>query len=1194
MTMQSRNPVKRPGKPVINILDEAHQREEQAKNDVGVSLTQASERVKINRPNWYQPYDAKAPQNTRYSDLSPSEENFHLLAELNEKGIGIPPLMGGDITTENENLKRLLQSKTPEFKDFQRKNASENAIFMTNALFPVAALGGAAVSTVARPLAERAGAPPWAVEATDIAAQVTTGVLVGANRIKVASKLGDLEALSPSSMAGPQRLGMTRSLDDVIVDYAAKGGEPGFIRSAHRAGTEELDRPFRKVGGPLSGKGHMAKAIHEVKTAGIQHRLAPASPVATKLINKLKEVGKATDEQVAAAAEEEKGRIARAAAEFEQELPKQEELVKQAKESINKAIKSYEQGETSEIVGLEVAFKKAFGHLRGEYVKPTFSRLRDELTQDEIQGLLKEITYARTANGNLLRQTRFYDFLNTETAFQKVLNGQLPTKSEIALLTKMWGKEMGETVLTKRSLGRKAWENFVAATNFPRSVLSSYDLSAPLRQGIVLATGHPKEFVNSFYWMSKAFVSEGAAEAVETQIKNGRNYKEFSDAGLFLAGRGGKEAVDITLREEAFMSKWAHIIPGIKQSERAYVTFLNKLRYDTMENVVQGWRRGGGTETWRSRGLAGKIPGVKAHESFGSEQDIRELALFLNRATGRGGLGPLEGSAPILNAVFFSPRLQAGRLAMPLSLVSKSRAVRQQTARDLALFIGTGIGILSLVKMSGQADVETDPRSTDFGRIKFKDSGQRLDFWGGYQPIVRFASQLIAGRKSLNTGDLKTLTWDERGEATWRFIRSKFGPPAAATHDILSGESIIGEEVSLHGASGVKQLKERLVPLFVQDMWEAIEEEGLMGGYRALPAFFGASVMTFHTTRDAVNHILANEVNMTTEEGRRILDLADSEMTQVQRAQIMNRPDVQELLRNQQRFANTEQRNKSQHSVPERNLRAESRDKLLKGWDGIAPGKLMAGDEWRKNLSLEAMIAGALSELRQDLQGEYPDRKPKNDNEEALFEYYHLIDSHKNRNIDIGAMRAKLDAGELSAEQIENLGQDFDIEGFAEAAEIFMGNLTEKQREYVLNNTHPNRTPTQHVYYESQKVLKEYWELPDAVVEGLTKKYGREDAEAMRELHDVWVELPGNEKKAFAINHPSVKGFARLLNARQNRLRRTNRALDDALILFYSRVPTHPGNVRESKSGMNIQVIRDRVLEGAEEKLAKVTRITEI
>ena len=62
-------------------------------------------------------------------------------------------------------------------------------------------------------------------------------------------------------------------------------------------------------------------------------------------------------------------------------------------------------------------------------------------------------------------------------------------------------------------------------------------------------------------------------------------------------------------------------------------------------------------------------------------------------------------------------------------------------ARDLAIFVGTGVSILAALKLSGAADVEVDPRSANFGKVRVGNT--RLDFWCGYTPIARLAAQLM-------------------------------------------------------------------------------------------------------------------------------------------------------------------------------------------------------------------------------------------------------------------------------------------------------------------------------------------------------------------------------------------------------------------------------------------------------------------
>ena len=175
------------------------------------------------------------------------------------------------------------------------------------------------------------------------------------------------------------------------------------------------------------------------------------------------------------------------------------------------------------------------------------------------------------------------------------------------------------------------------------------------------------------------------------------------------------------------MSRFANKIPGIKQSQRAYVTFLNKLRFDVAKDILNANKWKGATDN-----------------------DIDELALFINRATGRGSLGKIgpvyfNAFAPVLNATFFAPRLLASRPQALLSMGSSSALVRGQAATDLVKFVGTGLSVLSLASFIPGVTIKMNPLSSDFGKIKAGNT--TLEFWGGYQSIARYTAQLIMGKR---------------------------------------------------------------------------------------------------------------------------------------------------------------------------------------------------------------------------------------------------------------------------------------------------------------------------------------------------------------------------------------------------------------------------------------------------------------
>ena len=472
---------------------------------------------------------------------------------------------------------------------------------------------------------------------------------------------------------------------------------------------------------------------------------------------------------------------------------------------------------------------KALGQMKGKLPRAAFEAPESLLKPEEIDDLFSTIWRS---------DVRPFQKVNTAEALDKLLTGQIPTRGEIKLLEDQFGKELAQAILSKRSLGTRAWENFMDAVNLPRAFMSAWDASAPLRQGIVLTIGHPKESLPAMATMFKAMAQDKFARHVDDAIRAGPNFEVMDDAGLYLAP-WDSAAATLTSREETFMSALADRIPGIRQSQRGFVTYLNKLRADVADTVLKGWEGTGKTS-----------------------DDYKSLARFLNHATGRGDLGPMREMGPIINAVFFSPRLLMSRVQLPLDLFTSTPAVRKLVARDLLAFVGTGTTILSLLKLSGAAEVEVDPRSTDFGKIRM--GKQRIDFWGGFQPIARYTAQLLTGQRKTRAGDIMST---DRGEVVARFLRSKLAPVPGLAETFRSGKTFAGQDVPLT-AGGIKgQAFNTLVPLFVQDLIESAQQEGMIGLARALPGGLGANVLAYETEEEKFRELYVKKYGEELPEG---------------------------------------------------------------------------------------------------------------------------------------------------------------------------------------------------------------------------------------------------------------------------------------------------------------------------------------
>ena len=137
--------------------------------------------------------------------------------------------------------------------------------------------------------------------------------------------------------------------------------------------------------------------------------------------------------------------------------------------------------------------------------------------------------------------------------------------------------------MRRRSTGQKAYDVAKEILNLPRNVLSSWDVSAVLRQGGFIAFGHPFRAATSLGPMFRALVSEKAAREIETQIQSRPNAPLYARSKLYIAPL---EDMRLTAQEEMIMSRFAHRVPGLRASNRAFITFLNKLRADSFDTMT--------------------------------------------------------------------------------------------------------------------------------------------------------------------------------------------------------------------------------------------------------------------------------------------------------------------------------------------------------------------------------------------------------------------------------------------------------------------------------------------------------------------------------------------------------------------------------------------------------------------------------
>ena len=391
-------------------------------------------------------------------------------------------------------------------------------------------------------------------------------------------------------------------------------------------------------------------------------------------------------------------------------------------EKLYTAERSLRAGKGAEILKTpgEEGYIQALGALKGELPKPQFEGLRTtgKITQEEV-----DLFFDKIKQSNL----SFYDKISASTGLAKVLDkigGQIPTASELKKLENIFGDDLVKTILDKRSSWEKIKETLADFANVPRALVSSIDMSAALRQGRILATYKPKQWGSAFkemfsYW-GNIFKEnpEKFFEEAMNDIAKRPTFKIMEDSGLYLTDLT-ESGFGLSGKEERFMSNLAEKIPLVgrnlvKPSERAYVGFLNKARADVFDDIANQYIKGGITPE-------------------NDPEIFKSLANFINTISGRGNMPKALGgnaSVPALNAVFFSPKFLASRIQLlnPAWYIKQPAPVRKEAMKSILGFVGSGLSLLGLAKLGG-AEVEADPRSTDFGKIKIGNT--RYDVWAG-------------------------------------------------------------------------------------------------------------------------------------------------------------------------------------------------------------------------------------------------------------------------------------------------------------------------------------------------------------------------------------------------------------------------------------------------------------------------------
>jgi hypothetical protein len=397
----------------------------------------------------------------------------------------------------------------------------------------------------------------------------------------------------------------------------------------------------------------------------------------------------------------------------------------------------------------------------------------------------------------------------------------VPTDATWLEKAQIWGKDIAKEIPN--------------IANVPKSLLSTLDLSGPGRQGLPMIS-RPQYWEN-LGTMIKVAASETNYKNIKAEIITRDSYDLMKKSGLRITDIGDK----IADREEAVMSNiltkipLINILPGA--SERAYSGFLSKLRADVFDDMIS----------------KAKLVG----EDITDIEVTKKIANTINSFTGAGKFLGQEQTNPYLNAMFFSPRKLQATLDMfnPLTYMKSSQTARRGAQRNLVGMVGIAATIGYLGTLAG-GEVELDPRSSDFGKIKFGNT--RFDLTAGNANFAVLLARVLpalpfvpgeAQTKSSTTDimyDLDGSFGDNTpADAVVRWFRNKAAPTASFFIDALYGENALGETFDLK-----EGIIDRAFPLIIADTLETAKEEGGTTAFAsALANFFGVGASTYRPSR---------------------------------------------------------------------------------------------------------------------------------------------------------------------------------------------------------------------------------------------------------------------------------------------------------------------------------------------------------
>ena len=479
------------------------------------------------------------------------------------------------------------------------------------------------------------------------------------------------------------------------------------------------------------------------------------------------------------------------------------------------------------------------GALANRSIKPLDQVLPPETYNDLLQEARTTTNLDKFATQNLMNA--LHDMFT---------EGKIFRPFEIEYARKVWGGNIANVLqeLSTRANPETFMNQLIEAMNLPRSSMAAGDLSRTFRQHILL-TGSPKTLIKSIRQDWKLLLSN---PKVAEQMDMGMLTSQFGQWAVSKAGiRWNKIGGGVETGTERFLSmktgskvrKFLTNIPGYgkltTRSESAYTIGGNATRLEVLKGLLGG----------------------REFKTLTKKQ-AKDLGRIADILTGEGNASILGKMGPVLYTMLFSTRLLASRIQAFTELIpglsNMDAPARKVLAWQLVKAWGVQAAIISSAAMLPGVEVERDPRSTDFGKMRIGDT--RIDLMGGFQQIFRTIAQLITKQRKGRTGDMIDA---EMMDTAIGFLQSKLAPAPSYAIDLIRGETFYGEEVELTKEQVIQQIYENAAFLWLQDVVDALRYQGFLGGVGVAPlTFLGVGASTYPLQPGTKLALQRNELSM--------------------------------------------------------------------------------------------------------------------------------------------------------------------------------------------------------------------------------------------------------------------------------------------------------------------------------------------